>query len=81
MPTTSIRIDSVSLQFLRELSRKQRRPVQSVLNDAIGVYRRQQFLEEANAAFAAMRSDSDAWAEEQQDRELWALANEDGLQE
>ena len=81
MPSTSIRIDHAALEVLRELSRKQRRPVQSVLNDAVGIYRRQQFLEEANAAFAALRQNSDAWAEEQQERELWEQANEDGLHE
>jgi hypothetical protein len=81
MPSTSIRIDAAALELLRELSRKQRRPVQSILTDAVGVYRRQQFLAEANAAFAALRADPDAWAEEQLERELWEQANEDGLRE
>ncbi len=54
--------------------------MQTVLNEAIDSYRRQKFLEEANAAFAALRSDPEAWREEQQERDLWDLAGEDGLE-
>jgi hypothetical protein len=53
--------------------------MQTVLNEAIDSYRRQKFLEEANAAFA-LRSDPEAWREEQQERDLWDLAGEDGLE-
>jgi hypothetical protein len=80
MPSTCIRIDEQSLAVLRELAREERQPMQAVLNQAIESYRRQKFLEQANADFAALRGDSAAWAEEQQDRELWDQALEDGLE-
>ena len=80
MPSTSIRIDEQALTVLRELARRQRQPVQTVLKKAIDSYRREKFLEEANAAFAALRSNPEAWSEEQQERDLWDQTAADGLE-
>jgi hypothetical protein len=80
MPSTSIRIDEQALAVLRELARRQRQPVQTVLKQAIDSYRREKFLEEANAAFAALRGDPEAWSEEQQERDLWDRGSADGLE-
>lgn len=80
MPSTSIRIDEQALAVLRELARRQRQPVQTVLKQAIDSYRREKFLEEANAAFAALRSNPEAWDEEQQERDLWDQTAGDGLE-
>ena len=79
MPSTSIRIDEHALAVLRDLARRQHLPMQAVLKEAIDSYRRQKFLEESNAAFATLRSDPEAWREEQEERELWERALEDGL--
>lgn len=80
MPSTSIRIDESALAVLREIAHKQGQPLQTVLKKAIDSYRREKFLEEANAGFAALRSDPEAWREEQQEREFWDRAGEDGLE-
>ena len=80
MPSTSIRIDEQALAVLRELARKQRQPVQTVLKQAIDSYRREKFIEEANAAFAVLRSNPKAWSEEQQERDLWDQTAGDGLE-
>jgi len=80
MPSSSIRIDEQALAVLRELARRQRQPVQTVLKQAIDSYRREKFLEEANAAFAVLRSNSEAWSEEQQERNLWDQTAGDGLE-
>jgi predicted transcriptional regulator len=80
MPSASIRIDEHALEVLRELARTQRQTVQAVVNEAIENYRRQKFLEEANAAFAALRSDPQAWGEELQEREIWDRTISDGLE-
>ncbi len=80
MPSTSIRIDEQSLAVLRELARRQRQPVQTVLKQAIDRYRREKFLEEANAAFAALRSNPEGWGKEQQERDLWDQTAGDGLE-
>lgn len=80
MPSTSIRIDEQALAVLRELARKQRQPMQTVLREAIDSYRREKFLEGANAAFAALRSNPEAWREEQHERDLWDRTTGDGLE-
>lgn len=54
-----------------ELARRQRQSVQTVLKQAIDSYRREKFLEEANTALAALRSNPDADSEERRERELW----------
>jgi predicted transcriptional regulator len=81
MPSTSIRIDEQALAVLRELARRQGQPVRSVLKQAIDSYRREKFLEKANSAFAALRSNPEAWAEERQERDLWDQTAGDGLEE
>jgi predicted transcriptional regulator len=81
MPSsTSIRIDEQALAVLRELAKKQRQPVQTVLKQAIDSYRREKFLEEANAAFVAVRSNPEAWNAEEQERDLWDRTSRDGLE-
>lgn len=80
MPSTSIRIDEQVRAVLRELAHKQRQPVQTVLRQAIDSYRREKFLEEANAAFAALQSSPEAWNEEKQERDLWDRTAGDGLE-
>jgi predicted transcriptional regulator len=81
MPSTSIRIDEQALAVLRELARRQRQPVQTVLKQAIDSYRREKFLEEANIAFAGLRRNPEAWNEEQQERDLWDRTTGDGLEQ
>ncbi len=46
---------------------------------AIEQYRRQRFLEELNAGFAALRNDPEAWKEELEEREEWDRTLADGL--
>jgi predicted transcriptional regulator len=81
MPSTSIRIDEQALAVLRQLARQQRQPVQTVLKQAIDSYRREKFLEDANAAFAALRSNPEAWSEEERERDLWDRTAGDGLEQ
>jgi predicted transcriptional regulator len=81
MPTASIRIDEHALATLRELANKQRQSLQTVLKEAIDSYRRQKFLEEANAAFAALHDDPESWREEEEEREIWDRAIKDGLEQ
>jgi hypothetical protein len=53
--------------------------VQSILTKAIESYRRQRFLGEANADYAKLRSDSEAWASELKEREIDDSTLSDGL--
>ncbi len=53
----------------------------AVLEKAIERYRRQKFLEEANASYAALRANRTKWKEEIAERELWDRTDTDGLED
>ena len=53
----------------------------AVLEKAIETYRRQKFLEEANASYAALKANRKKWNEEIAERELWDSTNADGLED
>jgi len=42
--------------------------MQEIVGEAIELYRRQLFLEKVNAAFAALKTDQQAWEEEREER-------------
>ena len=54
--------------------------MQAVLERAIESYRRQRLLEEANAAYARLRSSPSAWSQEQKERRMWESTLADGLE-
>ena len=53
--------------------------MQSVLDRAIEAYRRERFLRDANADFAALKKDRKAWRDELAERKLWERTLGDGL--
>ncbi len=55
--------------------------MQAILDEAVETYRRQCFLERANAAFAALRNDPNAWQEELEERAAWDITLTDDLEE
>ena len=78
MPTT--RISASTHQLLRRLADESGEPMQTLLQKAVELYRRQRFLEESNRAFEALRADAPAWKGEQAERELWDITVADGLE-
>ena len=72
-------ISDMTHQYLNELSDLTGLPIQVVLDHAISNYRRTVFLEKLNGDFAALRSNPDAWKEEQEERQLWEQTIADGL--
>lgn len=79
MPGATIRISPETHALLRELAAGEQLTMQAVLRKAVESYRRQQFLEQANAAFAALRKDPEAWREEVEERKRWEQTLLDGL--
>ncbi len=51
------------------------------MDKAIECCRRDKFLRDANADFAAVKCDKEAWKEELEERELWEQTLADGLAE
>jgi len=54
--------------------------MQAVLDEAIGRYQREKFLDEVNAAYARLRTDPKAWKEELAERQIWDRALRDGIE-
>ena len=79
MPSANVRISAETRETLRELARQEGESMQAVLDKAIENYRRQKFLDDANAAFATLKSNPKAWKEELEERKLWDLTLNDGL--
>lgn len=78
--TSTVTIGDTFYQILAELSASSGKSIQAVLEQAIEQYRRQQFLEAANQAYLALRNNSEAWQEELEERSVWDITLEDGLE-
>jgi hypothetical protein len=81
MNSLTVRIDVKSHQALRELAAQTGETLQAVLSRAIEEYQRKRFWEQANADYAALRNDPEAWQEELEERALWESALTDGLED
>jgi predicted transcriptional regulator len=79
MPSATVRISEAAHEALREISARTGESMQTILDRAIEEYRRRRFLEEANAAYAALREKPDEWKEEVEEREVWDRTLSDGL--
>ncbi len=78
--TSTVTIGDTFYQILAELSASSGKSIQAVLEQAIEQYRRQQFLEAANQAYITLRNNSEAWQEELEERSVWDITLEDGLE-
>lgn len=81
MSSVTLRISETARETLRKLAVQTGESMQKTLDKAIEAYRRQRFLEEANAAFQALRKNPEAWKEEQEEREVWDITLADGLED
>ncbi len=81
MTNLTVPIDAKAHETLRQLSAEANEPMADVLARAIEEYRRSRFLDRANAAYAALRADPEAWAAEQEERAAWDATLLDGLED
>ena len=81
LSTTTIRVSLKTRDSLQELARRSGVSMQEVVDQALDLYRRQQLLSATNAAYAALRADSDAWQRLQAERAEWDAALNDGLEQ
>jgi predicted transcriptional regulator len=79
MASATVRISEKTRKTLRELAAKTGESMQSVLDRAVEEYRREQFMKEVNAAYAALRADPEAWADWQKELAVWDATLMDGL--
>ena len=81
MATTTVRVGQATRAALRQLAAETGEPMSVVLEKAVEAYRRQCIFAQANAAYAALRSDPEAWTEELAERQEWEGTLTDGLTE
>lgn len=81
MSATTIRVSRETHRILRELAKEANVPIGEFLKGVVGDIQRRRLLAEANAAYAALRNDPEAWAEEQRERALWDSTLTDGLED
>lgn len=79
--TTTIRVAMQTRELLQELAQRSGVSMQSILEDALEHYRRQQLLEATNAAYAALHTDAEAWTELEHERRVWDHTLADGLED
>ena len=65
----------------RQLAAETGASMQEIADRAVEAYRPQLILEQANAAYAELRADPDAWEEESRKRAEWDVTLSDGLED
>ena len=78
MQTSTIRISKTSRRILQEISQRDKKSMQAVLEQAIESYRRQSFLEGLSTDFATLRENEVEWEAEKAERSAWDSALADG---
>ncbi|MDO8532796.1 MAG: toxin-antitoxin system protein [Dehalococcoidia bacterium] len=79
MKTVTVRVPSEIRRTLQQLAGASNRNMQSVLAQAVEEYRRRWVLDRTNQAYAELRSRSDLWAEEEEERRAWEATLSDDL--
>ena len=74
MAGTTVRVDHRTRDVLLQLAALTGDGVSTVLARAVEWYRRECILDEANAAYSALRADPQAWAEELAERRAWGVS-------
>lgn len=65
---------------VREIAEITGKRQQEVVDEAVEAYRSQVLLETANEAYAALRSDDEAWKTEAEERKAWDATLADGAE-
>ena len=76
--STTVRISSSALRCLQQLAKATGRSQTSLVEEAVEELRRKKIFEEANRAFAALKADPKAWADELEERKAWEATLGDG---
>ena len=64
MTSTTVRLSKETHQGLRQIALTEGKSIQTILERFVSDYRRRRLLEEGNRAYADLRQDPKAWAEE-----------------
>lgn len=76
-----MRIGELAAEKIESLSKLTGLSKQKILDRAITFYAHEQILKKANEQYAALKKDSAAWKEMQEEFKEWSEFNEDGLKD
>lgn len=79
MSQTTVRITESAHALLKRLAKKEERPMQAVLEEALEEHRRRRFLQAVNTGYAAARRNPAASASFVAENAEWDSTNLDGL--
>lgn len=77
----TVRIGRQAHRKLKVLAKSSGDSLTEALDKAIEAYRRERFLDEANAAYAALKKNKAGWRQEQTERREWDATMTDGLED
>ena len=81
MANPTVRLNPHTYLVLKELSAKSGEPMLTILDRAVESESRRLFFEEANASYAKLRENTQAWAEYKSELQEWDATLRDGLPE
>ena len=76
----TVNISESANQLLQELAELEKISAEAVIERALENYRRELFWKQTNEAFAALKADPEAGAEELAEREWWEQTIADGVE-
>ena len=81
MSMVSIRVSETTHQRLREIARREHRPMSSVADEAVRVYEKEQRWRAAEEGMARLRQSPEEWKDYLAEAESWESTSVDGLDE
>ena len=81
MPSATVRITPKGHAILSQLAGQAKSAMPEILEDALECYRRQKFLESADAAYESMQKDSRTWQNYRRELESLDATLSDGLED
>jgi hypothetical protein len=78
--TTTVRVREHTREAIGRLCERRGASAAQLLDQLVSRAEEDELLAEMNAAYARLRSDPDAWAREQAERDVWASTLLDGLE-
>ena len=79
MPTRVMRISEESYDALEQMAEQEQMPASTLLDEAVRRLRQELYARRFNDAYAKLREDPVAWAEEEAERRAWDGVIADGL--
>lgn len=77
--TTMMRVPVQAHATLQRLAEEEATTMQDVLSRAVEAYRREKIFQAADAAYAELRADQQAWQQEEEERAAWDGTLMDGV--